>query len=139
MFLGKENQTFHFDGVFPPAATQEIVFEEVRPFLQSAIDGENVCIFAYGQTGSGKTHTMEGPLSDCLFDSHFQVHELSGILPRTAIFLFKEVQRLQSYIYDEIRVEISALEIYCDEVRDIFSDKVIDLMTDKNKVTQLQN
>ena len=78
---------------------------------------------------------MEGPLSDCLFDSQFRVHELSGILPRTAIFLFKEVQRLQSYIYDEIKVEISALEIYCDEVRDLFSDKVIDLMTNKNKVT----
>ena len=65
--------------------------------------------------------------------------ELSGILPRTAIFIFKEVQRLQSYIYDEIKVEISALEIYCEEVRDLFSDKIIDLMTDKNRVTQLQN
>ena len=63
------------------------------------------------------------------------MHELSGILPRTAIFIFKEVQRLQSYIYDEIKVEISALEIYCDEVRDLFSDKIIDLMTDKNRVT----
>jgi len=67
------------------------------------------------------------------------VDELSGILPRTAIFIFKEVQRLQSYIYDEIKVEISALEIYCEEVRDLFSDKIIDLMTDKNRVTQLQN
>jgi hypothetical protein len=45
---GKESLTFHFDGVFPPGASQEEVFNEVKPFVQSAIDGENVCIFAYG-------------------------------------------------------------------------------------------
>ena len=87
LHTGKENLTFHFDGVFDPASTQEKVFEEVKPFVQSAIDGENVCIFAYGQTGSGKTHTMEGPHSECLFDTNMNVHEMSGILPRTAVFL----------------------------------------------------
>lgn len=92
---GKESLTFHFDGVFPPAATQADVFDEVKPFVQSAIDGENVCIFAYGQTGSGKTHTMEGPHADGLFDEGMsKVLELSGILPRTAIFILKEVDRL---------------------------------------------
>ena len=52
------------------------------------MDGENVCIFAYGQTGSGKTFTMEGPNTELLFGDDFKVHELSGILPRTAEFMF---------------------------------------------------
>ena len=78
---------------------------------------------------------MEGPHSECLFDTNLNVHEMSGILPRTAVFLLSEVERLGKYIFDEIRVEISALEIYCDEVKDLFSNKVIDLMTDKNKIT----
>ena len=58
------------------------------PFVQSALDGENVTIFAYGQTGSGKTYTMEGPNSEALFDSQMQLGEKSGILPRVSFFIF---------------------------------------------------
>jgi hypothetical protein len=36
-------------------------------------------------------------------------------------------------MYDEIRFEISALEIYCDSVKDLFSDKTVELLTDKEK------
>ena len=35
------------------------MFADVSPFVQSCVDGYNVCIFAYGQTGAGKTHTMQ--------------------------------------------------------------------------------
>lgn len=36
-------------------------------------------------------------------------------------------------MYDEIKIEISALEIYCDIVKDLFSDKTVELLTDKEK------
>jgi kinesin family protein C1 len=49
-----EDHSFSFDKVFAPSSSQETVFEEVSEFVQSALDGYNVCLFSYGQTGSGK-------------------------------------------------------------------------------------
>ena len=63
---------FAFDKVFAPSVGQEMVFEEVSEFVQSALDGYNVCLFSYGQTGSGKTHTMQGS----------GVGQMRGIIPR---------------------------------------------------------
>jgi hypothetical protein len=54
-------QTFTFDRVFPPAAAQAAVYEELAPLMRSVLDGYSVCVFAYGQTASGKTYTMMGP------------------------------------------------------------------------------
>lgn len=55
-----ESHSFSFDKAFPPQISQEDVFSEVSEFVQSALDGYNVCLFSYGQTGSGKTHSMTG-------------------------------------------------------------------------------
>lgn len=38
-------------------ATGEL-FQDVQPFVQSALDGYNISLFAYGPSRSGKTHTM---------------------------------------------------------------------------------
>jgi Microtubule binding len=40
---------FSFDEVFGPDASQEDVFAEIRPLVQSCMDGFNICILAYGQ------------------------------------------------------------------------------------------
>ena len=42
---------FKFNRSFGPSTTQHQMFEEVSCFIQSAIDGYNVCLFSYGQTG----------------------------------------------------------------------------------------
>ena len=65
---GQATHVYNFDHVFLPDACQAEIFDEIKPFVQTALDGENTCIFAYGQTGSGKTFTMEGPDSDNIFD-----------------------------------------------------------------------
>ena len=49
-----EDHSFVFDRVFGPSTSQETLFQEVSEFVQSALDGYNVCLFSYGQTGSGK-------------------------------------------------------------------------------------
>lgn len=52
------NHSFSFDKVFGQTCGQEDVFNEVSEFIQSSMDGYNVCIFAYGQTGAGKSFTV---------------------------------------------------------------------------------
>ena len=42
---------FAYDRVLGPRTDQGGVFDAVKPFCQSALDGYKVCIFAYGQTG----------------------------------------------------------------------------------------
>ena len=55
----RQNFDFTFDRVFSPGVGQESVFLEVSEFVQSALDGYNVCLFSYGQTGSGKAYTLQ--------------------------------------------------------------------------------
>jgi hypothetical protein len=58
---GDRDAAFAYDGVLPPAATQEAVYAKcAAPLVAAALGGVNSTVIMYGQTGSGKTFTMLG-------------------------------------------------------------------------------
>jgi hypothetical protein len=75
---------------------------------------------------------MEGPSTQ---------GEKAGILPRLAEFIKKEIERVWVNQNKRIEIEISALEIYCNEVRDLFkpeqpqSKRVFKMGTTKKSVS----
>jgi hypothetical protein len=119
---------FEFDSVFDPDknGSQEDVFKVVRPLVQQAVDGFNVCIFAYGQTGSGKTFTMSGATGGGDSDEE----SLLGITPRAVNELFalqkKEVGQF------EIAFDFTMIELYKDKMMDLLLAK-----TDKQPVLKV--
>ncbi|XP_046965365.1 protein claret segregational [Vanessa cardui] len=107
---GKSQHSFTFDGIFTPHSSQEDVFAEVSPMVQSALDGYNVCIFAYGQTGSGKTYTMEG---GCGVEQY-------GIIPRAINMIFTCMEDLKRMGW-ELTIKASFLEIYNEIIYDLLN------------------
>ena len=87
---------------------QSDVFDEVSNYIQSALDGYNVCLFTYGQTGSGKTYTMQG-MDDT-------VHR--GIIPRSIDKILDEISKLQIMGW-EYQIELSYIEIYMERINDL--------------------
>ncbi|CAM9652869.1 unnamed protein product, partial [Hapterophycus canaliculatus] len=112
--LAPEVQSFSFDKCFPPSAGQEEVFTEVSEFVQSALDGFNVCLFSYGQTGSGKTHTMQGSGAG----------DMRGMIPRAMeqarMRTRRSLEQAQGWEYE---MQVSFLEIYNEQIRDLLRDE----------------
>ena len=137
----QSNHMYNFDHVFLPDTKQEDIFEEIKPFVQTAMDGMNVCIFAYGQTGSGKTYTMEGPSIDCMNGSFTDINmkpvSKSGILPRIACLLQSEMAKYHKYGHP-LTIQVSALEIYCELIYDLLNPRKesspLELRAQGNKV-----
>ncbi|XP_023515855.1 kinesin-like protein KIN-14U [Cucurbita pepo subsp. pepo] len=98
---------FEFDKVFCKEASQEEVYSEVEPIIQSALDGRNVCIIAYGQTGTGKTYTMDGRMEE------------PGIVPRGLEMLFQTSIGTSS----TVTFSMSMLEVYMGSLRDLLAPK----------------
>jgi kinesin family member C1 len=101
---------FSFDKVFPPSAGQDQVFSEVSDFVQSALDGYNVCLFSYGQTGSGKTHTMQGSGNGAM----------RGIIPRTVEQILDQARASRAQKWD-FKMSASFLEIYNEDLKDLLA------------------
>uniref|UniRef100_H3G710 Kinesin-like protein n=1 Tax=Phytophthora ramorum TaxID=164328 RepID=H3G710_PHYRM len=102
--------TFAFDKIYGQADSQEFVFKDVSDFIQSAMDGYNVCIFAYGQTGSGKTHTMQGSGKA----------QMRGIIPRSIDLIINCCEDLTAMGWN-FSLMVTFYEIYNETIRDLLS------------------
>jgi len=109
------SHSFSFDRTFGVADDQAAVFLEVSEFVQSALDGFNVCLFSYGQTGSGKTHTMTG----------FPDGPERGIIPRAIEQVAKRRGQLEEAGWS-FEMQISFIEIYCEQIRDLLAGSEAD-------------
>ena len=147
--LTAQGKQFDYDAVFSPTATQKEVYERSvgDAVRRNIFRGYNTTIIAYGQTGSGKTYTMGGrrdaelalgadtsPSSSTnrklvdAFPEHsedpaptsFAIAEDDGIIPRAIHELFKAKQRHESA--GEVSMQLTYLEIYNDELRDLLAD-----------------
>eukprot|EP00658_Telonema_sp_P-2_P039363 TRINITY_DN28166_c0_g1_i1.p1 TRINITY_DN28166_c0_g1~~TRINITY_DN28166_c0_g1_i1.p1 ORF type:complete len:420 (+),score=96.10 TRINITY_DN28166_c0_g1_i1:510-1769(+) len=103
-------KTYEFDSVFSPETTQQKVFEDTAPLIDSVVDGYNVCIFAYGQTGSGKTHSMMGGTGESM-----------GINKRALDRLFSIIDERKDT--ETSTVSISVLEVYCESIIDLLAPR----------------
>ncbi|KAL9656423.1 hypothetical protein ABK040_005188 [Willaertia magna] len=82
--------------------------------LNNCWSGFNTCMFAYGQTGSGKSYSMIGyPGLD------------EGLVIKAGSRIFQRIEetKTQNQVGIEYTVEASMLEIYNEEVRDLFNPK----------------
>jgi kinesin family protein 11 len=75
------------------------------------LKGFESTVFAYGQTGTGKTYTMEGELN---------TPEQQGVIPRAAHEIFNSLKQPH---YKESSVTCSYLEIYNEDLCDLFADR----------------
>jgi kinesin family member C1 len=101
---GNRSKAYLLDHVFIPESQQEQVFEQVEDLVDSALDGNHVCLMAYGQTGAGKSYTMEGTKTK------------PGLIPRASVKLFDGSRAKDGW---SLTFKISSFQIYQDEVYDL--------------------
>jgi kinesin family protein 1 len=90
-------------------SSQKEVYDTIGiPVINSIFDGYNGCVMAYGQSGSGKTYTVMGGLSD----------ESQGLIPRICKELFERIKTLPNL---SVQVELSYMEIYAEQIRDLIN------------------
>ncbi|XP_057470212.1 kinesin-like protein KIN-14E [Actinidia eriantha] len=119
-----------YDRVFDGNTSQEVVFEDTKYLVQSAVDGYNVCIFAYGQTGSGKTFTIYGSENN------------PGLTPRATSELFKILKRDSNKFSFSLKVYM--VELYQDTLVDLLLPKYakhlkLDIKKDSKGMVSVEN
>jgi hypothetical protein len=120
---GTSKRWFELDAVFDQSSTQQEVYERSgmrQAVCEDIFRGYNATILAYGQTGAGKTHTM----GSAVRKGQSSVSKDDGMIPRACVDLFRNVQEKCD---GNARVELSYLEIYNEEIRDLLATTKNDL------------
>ncbi|CUG86438.1 OSM3-like kinesin, putative [Bodo saltans] len=115
-----------FDAVINNTFTQKDVFtQNIRPMVDSVLEGFNATVFAYGQSGSGKTHTMTGKMGD---------PELEGVIPRVLTYIFQMLKQFHgSSPNKRYSLYVSFVELYNGKVRDLLAKQQVPLAVKENK------
>ena len=111
---------FEFDAVFDGTSTQDDVYTKSgiqNSIVNDLFQGYNATILAYGQTGAGKTFTMG--------------NENDGLIPRCCQDVFDTIDTK----CDDAVVEMSYLEIYNEEIRDLLTSNDVSADSTSNKVS----
>jgi hypothetical protein len=112
-----DKRWFELDAVFDGVSTQEDVYVysgAQQSVTEDLFKGFNCTIVAYGQTGAGKTFTMGTAAG-----TNGEIAEFDGVIPRACNDLFKTIS---SKCDDNAHVELSYLEVYNEEIRDLLTD-----------------
>eukprot|EP00743_Colponemidia_sp_Colp-15_P009528 GILK01010422.1.p1 GENE.GILK01010422.1~~GILK01010422.1.p1 ORF type:complete len:746 (+),score=122.48 GILK01010422.1:40-2238(+) len=120
---------YSFDTVYSEKSQQPDLFtREIAPVLPNLLCGHNITVLAFGITGTGKTHTMQGTKADPgivplalrrLLDLRDRVEHESTVRC-SACDSSKNFQNLRGR---KIRLSLSFLEVYHDEVYDLLETK----------------
>ncbi|KAK4800854.1 hypothetical protein SAY86_021341 [Trapa natans] len=99
--------SYAFDHIFDESCTNARVYELLtKDVIRAAVEGFNGTAFAYGQTSSGKTFTMNGSDAD------------PGITRLAVKDVFDKIQTTSDR---EFLIRVSYMEIYNEEINDLFS------------------
>lgn len=118
--------------VFDHNSTNRDIYERATKQLTKVVlSGYNATIFAYGVTGAGKTHTMIG------------YEDEPGLMFYTINEIFdgiRALNRSSKYRNNSFQVEVSFLEIYNEQIRDLVvpTAQGLELREDPHNGIQIQ-
>lgn len=103
---------FEFDAVYGPAVSQQELYAHCfgeSVVAHNLLQGYNTTIMAFGMTGAGKSYTMS---------------EQNGVIYHVVHDIFREITADQHKNKNkQVTVQMSCLEIYTEELRDLLGDE----------------
>ena len=112
-FSREKDREFIFDGVFPPTASQDEVFQTISSDVVEVVGGVNTTLLCYGASKSGKTYSLEGTERD------------PGIIWRSLKEVFARIEMMQNSNPEiHFYAELSYVELYNNNFRNLLNPQL---------------